>query len=144
MIEALVNGEGIDVLERTLQFAGRRHALIAHNVANLSTPRFQPADVDPASFRSALGEAIEKRRETHPGRRGELPVENTKQVRFGRDSVSLRPRAAGHNVLFHDRNDRDLERTMQALAENTLVYRQAAELIRSRFNLLTMAIRERP
>jgi len=45
--------------------------------------------------------------------------------------------------MFHDQNDRDLERTMQDLAENVMVYRQANELLRSRFQMLQMVIRER-
>jgi flagellar basal body rod protein FlgB len=46
-------------------------------------------------------------------------------------------------ILFHDENNRDLERTMQHLAENTLAHNTAIELIRNQFQMLQVAIRER-
>jgi flagellar basal body rod protein FlgB len=46
-------------------------------------------------------------------------------------------------VLFHDRNNRDLERLMQGLAENTTTYRVAADLLRSRYDVLRTAISQR-
>ena len=33
MIDGVSNGEGIGVLERMVQFAGRRHSLITSNIA---------------------------------------------------------------------------------------------------------------
>jgi flagellar basal body rod protein FlgB len=33
---------------------------------------------------------------------------------------------------------------MQSLAENVMAYRQATELLRARYNMLQMVIRERP
>ena len=45
--------------------------------------------------------------------------------------------------MFHDRNNRDLERIMQNLAENTLTHNAAIEMLRHEFELLRTAIRER-
>ena len=47
------------------------------------------------------------------------------------------------NILFHDQNNRDLERTMQKLAENTLSHNMGIELLKNQFDLLKTAIRER-
>jgi len=82
-------------------------------------------------------------RERHPGQRHPLRPDDTRNIRFERDRLILSPKPTGENVLFHDRNDRDLERQMQDLAENVMVYRQASELARSRLNLLSAAIRGR-
>lgn len=144
-LENMVNAEGIDVLQRSMEFASRRHALIAHNIANLSTPGFQPIDVAPDSFRAAMQKAVRERREEHEGlRRHPIRPGDTADIAFHRDGLSLRPRAAEHNLMFHDQNDRDLERIMQDLAENTMVYRNTTELLRNRFGLLTSAIRAKP
>jgi flagellar basal-body rod protein FlgB len=143
MIDGLTNSGSIPVLERLAQFAAARHRLISHNIANLSTPEFRPADVSVASFQEAIGAAIDERREAGRGASGELRPADTPQVVFRQGGVDLRPSPAGENILFHDGNDRDLERTMQDLAENFMAFRQTAELLRNRFDLLNIAIRER-
>ena len=45
MIDGVTNAGAIPALERLMQFAGGRHRLIVHNIANLDTPGFQPRDV---------------------------------------------------------------------------------------------------
>ncbi|MFG0330964.1 MAG: flagellar basal body rod protein FlgB [Phycisphaerales bacterium] len=143
MLAEITSSHGLDVLERMVQFAGRRHELITNNIANISTPYFRPTDLDADSFRASLGDAIEKRRDRHGGARGPLDPQDTRDVEFRRHGLAVDPRPSGANIMFHDRNDRDVERLMQNLAENTLVFRQATELLRSRYALLTSAIRER-
>lgn len=145
MFESFFNSSGVEVLARTMQFAGRRHALIVNNIANLSTPNYRPQDVDPKSFQAEMARAIKVRRESRGQDRQErLQFRDTKEVQFGRDSLKLEPQPLGQGILFHDRNDRDLERTMQALVENVMVYRQASELLQSRFRIMQRVIRERP
>ena len=58
-------------------------------------------------------------------------------------SAGIEGEPIGANLLFHDGNDRDLERTMQDLVENFMSFRLATELLRSRFELINTAIRER-
>ncbi|MGP1309899.1 MAG: hypothetical protein ACTS27_06860, partial [Phycisphaerales bacterium] len=62
---------------------------------------------------------------------------------FGRPSFSLEPKPTHENILFHDRNDRSVERLMQDLVENTATFQLAAELQKSRSTLLNSAIAER-
>lgn len=143
MIDGLTNAGSIPVLERMAQFAGARHRLITHNVANLSTPEFRPVDVSVDLFRSQLRAAVEQRREERPNGSGPLELEPTDEITFTEDGLQMEPKPIGENILFHDRNDRDLERTMQDLAENFMVYRQAMDLLRNRYQLLNQAIRER-
>ncbi len=144
LIRDFLSSGGIDVLERTAQFAEKRHQLIVHNIANLSTPRYQPSNVDPDEFRNVLANAVEKRRSgVGSHRHAPLELSDTRSVHFRRNGLDLQPKPLERNVMFHDQNDRDLERTMQDLAENVMVYRQANELLRSRFQTLQMVIRER-
>lgn len=130
-------------LERMVQFTGERHRLLTHNIANLSTPRFRPHDLNVDEFRASLRDAIGRRRATRRPLDGELTPRDTAGIRFSANGLDTRPRDAGRNILFHDQNNRDLERTMQDLAENTLTHQVSIELLRSEFDILKTAIRER-
>lgn len=141
MIDGVTNSQALPVLERLTQFAAGRHRLIVDAIANLDTPGYRPLDVSVEGFRRQLGEAIDARRATGGG---ELPLRSTRQVEVTGRALRLHGQPVGHNVLFHDGNDRDLDRTMQSLVENLMTFRVAAELLRSRFQLLGEAIRERP
>ncbi|MCK4871298.1 MAG: hypothetical protein KAS72_01090 [Phycisphaerales bacterium] len=141
MIQGVTDAGSLPVIEQTLKFTGSRHRLILHNIANLSTPNFQPMDVSPTSFQDALGQAIDARRETGAVN-GPLDMTDTREIQFGKQTT-LKPRTASGNILFHDRNNRSLERTMQNLAENALMFRAATTLFRNRMSLINTAIRER-
>jgi flagellar basal-body rod protein FlgB len=142
MIGGVTNSEGIATLERLVQFAGQRHRLIVNNIANIDTPGYRSTDVSVKDFQKQLGDAIDERREA--GRpAGPLELKDSSQVEFSTHSLVLHPTPIGENILFHDGNDRDLERTMQDLVENFLTFRMASELVRNRFDLLHSAISER-
>lgn len=147
MIQGLTNADALPTLERVIQFAGARHRLIAHNIANLTTPRFQAVDAPVDEFQTELNRAIDARRDAFGGHRGELEFRSTRHIRAGRRSGSggleVEPAANGRNIMFHDRNNRDLERTMQDLAENVAVFRIASELHKHSINQLRTAIAER-
>lgn len=140
MIEGVTNGMDLPVLERLLQFSSGRQDLITNNIANLSTPDFRPLDVSIADFQAQLGRAIDQRRQ-HGG--GSLPLESTREVQVQGEQMTLRPAPAAENILFQDGNDRDLERIMQDLVQNFLVFRTTSELIQNRYDILNTAIRER-
>jgi len=142
-IQGVVNADAAPALEATLQFAARRQRLLAHDIANISTPNFQPLDVSPAEFQRVLGEAIDRRRSRFGGDRGELPLKGSRHIEVdARGRLQLRPHAQAGNILFHDRNNRDLERLMQSLVENTSVFRTAAELLRTHYASIEGAIRD--
>ena len=144
MFESFTNSGGVDVLSRVMAFTGERHRLITNNIANLSTPSYLPKDVDTKAFEAELARAVEARRNSRGSRQqGPLPLQDTDDVHFGPNSITFDPKPVHQGILFHDQNDRDLERTMQSLAENVMVYRQAAELLSSRFNMMQSVIRER-
>ncbi len=143
MIAGVTNSDALPVLERLLQFSAQRHQLIAHNIANFDTPNFQPQDVSVDSFQTQLAEATDQRRDKHGNIGGDLNVEDSHQVTISPDGMQLHPEVLGENVLFHDRNDRSVEHIMQDLVENFMTFRTTAQLIRSRFDLINTAIRER-
>ncbi len=144
MIRDVINSGAIPALEALASFSGQRHRIIVGNIANLDTPDYQPADVSVAGFQEALGEAIDRRRSAPAGQTQGLRLRSTPEIEVGRDGrLTLHPETGSGNILFHDRNNRDLERTMQSLAENVGVYRLATDLLRSRHETLRLAIGER-
>lgn len=128
-------------LETMMRFAAARQALLAHDIANMSTPGFRAVDVPVDAFQRSLADAVDAARE---GRSDGLRLEDTDTVRFEGDRVTLEPKPRSENILFHDRTDADGDRILADLAENTLAFRAAAELYRHRTSLLLTAIRERP
>lgn len=143
-IDHLSNAGSLPVLRAMMSFASQRQKLIAHNIANLETPNFQPVDVSPQSFQAALSEAIDQRRQHNGGSTGALEIRRTPEFEQGRnESLILRPRTPVPGVLAHDRNSSDLETTMQSLVENAATFRVAADLYRARVGVLKKAIGER-
>ena len=143
IINQLDNAGALPVLDRMMRFAAGRQKLIAHNIANFDTPEFRPVDVDPRAFQDQLAEAVETRRARNPAS-GVLELESTREVQPLPDGrLRLDPRTGSGNILFHDRNNRDLERTMQSLVENAAMFRLASDLYRNRNRVITEAIAER-
>jgi flagellar basal body rod protein FlgB len=85
-----------------------------------------------------LAGAVDDRNARTGGEQGDLRWSETSEVKHAKGDGGLRlePTTASPNILFHDRNNRDLERTMQDLVENTAVYRMSADLLKSRYDLL--------
>lgn len=142
-MDGLFSSDAMASLERTAQFAARRQELIAHNIANISTPNFQAVDVSVEDFQKSLGEAIDQRRRQNGGPRGELKFQGNAEVIPTREGLRLKPSSGSDNILFHDRNNRDLERAMQSMVENLTMFRFATDMIKSRMELMNTAIRER-
>jgi flagellar basal-body rod protein FlgB len=132
-------------LEMMVRFAGARNRVLTHNIANIDTPDFRPMDASPAAFQRQLSRAIDQRRASTGGERGTLPLESTHEVRItpGNNNLELRPSTPGRGILFHDRNNRDLERMMQDLTENMGMFRISADLLRAHTETLKLAMNER-
>ncbi|MEO0476487.1 MAG: flagellar basal body rod protein FlgB [Planctomycetota bacterium] len=143
MIKGMFDYGSMPALERMVEFTGVRQELIAHNIANFSTPYFKPTDLDPTQFQSQLREAMDKRSRKPNAMRRDLELGSSSQVRVTKGKMQFRPEQKNDNILFHDENNRDVERTMQDLVENALAHRTSVELLKSQFDLLRTAIRER-
>lgn len=144
LIDQINNAGAMPALEMTMRFAAQRQRLVAHNIANLDTPNFIQKDVSVGGFQETLDRAIRGRRARTGGLHGELEWDDSREMRHGsRGGLVLTPDSPGGGVLFHDRNNRDIERLMQALAETTSAFRVASDLYRNQRNLIDMAIAER-
>ena len=132
-------------LQRLMQFAWQRNTLLQDNVANLDTPGYRPTDVSTEGFQSAMKAARARQMGSGgPVIRGSGVFADTREIAFQAGGVQLNPQATHDNLLFHDDNDRNLERVMQDVSENVLMFRLASELFRREHDLLRSAIRERP
>ena len=144
MIAELANHGAAPALERLVQFTEARQGVLAHSIANLSTPHFRPADLPVDEFQRKLGRAMDRRRADRSPRLGPLELSRGGgSLRFGRDRLEVEPVPRDENVLFHDRNNRDLDRLMQDLAENQMAHGFAVTVLRKQFASLELAIRER-
>jgi flagellar basal-body rod protein FlgB len=142
-ISDVLNAGSIPTLELALRFAGQRQDFINHNIANLDTPDFRPLDASPSEFRRLLARAIDERRE-RGGESGPLAWNSTEEMtRDGDGELRVVPRTFSRGVMFHDRNNRDLERLMQDNAENVGAYRTAVDMLKSRHDAIRSAIAER-
>ncbi|MFN3166335.1 MAG: flagellar basal body rod protein FlgB [Phycisphaeraceae bacterium] len=143
MIKGLFSYGSMPVLERMVQFTGARQQLIAHNIANFDTPYYKPIDLDPTRFQAQLGDALQRRsRKPNPMHRP-IELRSDEQVRIRKGQMQFVAQPQNENILFHDQNNRDVERTMQDLVENAMAHRASIELLKSEFDLLQTAIRER-
>lgn len=144
LLQDVLSSGALPALEATIRFAGQRNRMIAHNIANITTPNFQQQDVDPSDFQALLAEAVDARRDRNGGEHGALELKGDRQIRVRRDgSFDLRPMSPVGGVLAHDRNNRDLETLMQDLTENLAAYQVATDLMRSRMGTLGVAITQR-
>ena len=125
------------------RLTSQRQKLIANNIANLSTPNYRPYDVTPQDFQATLREAIDHRRGATDSLQGRLNLPTHGEIQFNKQDLTLNPQPLDENVLFHDRNNRDLDRQMQSLAENTLMHSTAVDLLKNQFDVLRLAIRGR-
>ncbi len=144
LISDLANAGSTPVLSEMMRFAGARQRILAHNIANLDTPDFRPADVSVSDFRAALSSAVRARRAAGGGESGALAPAETREVVRAGEGMRLEPRTSRGGVLLHDRNNRDTERLMQDLAENAMVYRATTDLLRRQGDVLRVAITQRP
>ncbi|MEY4119442.1 MAG: Flagellar basal body rod protein FlgB [Planctomycetota bacterium] len=141
MVDGFLGNSALPALERSLQFMSARQRLLATNLANAETPGFRPVDVDPRAFQGALREALDEGRLDGQGR---LAFDDSAPVSFTGGDIELKPEVLADNILFHDGNDRSLERLMQRMTENVYAFRAASQLMRNQFELINTAIRERP
>jgi len=117
MINAL-EGLGSSMVKLALDAAALRHRAIAHNLANVNTPGYRRRAVE---FESDMAKAL-----ATPGPGGTSHVRPKVVIEDGPERV--------------DGNTVDIDREMNDLAKNALLYQAAAQIIASRVSSLRAAI----
>lgn len=124
----------ISLLERSLNLRSLQHRVLASNIANMDTPNYKAVEL-------AVTEEMSRNQDSTSGIRlvqtqpGHLPLKHNTA-----DHVKLKAAKPPEFSLRGDGNTVDLDRTMGRLAENTLLYKTAAQLISQKFNGLKKAI----
>ena len=131
MFERLLNQTTEPVLEKMLQFTSARHKLIAENVINISTPNYRQKDLSLEKFQEMLGERIDQRDRSGPG-----------ETSF--DDISAELEEPKNGMLFHDGSNRSMEQLMSDQAKNALMHNFIIELLRSQFQTMELALKDRP
>ena len=123
--ENIVGGSNTAALDRVIGFTEARHKVLADNIANIDTPGYKMRDLQVRQFHDDLKKAIDDRT---------LPQDTQIEAKTDFDQY----------LLFHDNNNRSIEKQMTAMTENTLLHNTAVDLLRSRYLLLEKAISLRP
>ena len=125
----------ISMLERSLNLRSLQHRVLASNIANMDTPNYKAVEL-------AVAEEMSRNQDSTSGiqlvqtQPGHLPFKHNAV-----DQVKLKVAKPPEFSLRGDGNTVDLDRTMGKLAENTLLYKSAAQIISQKFNGLKKAIR---
>ncbi len=144
MISKLFTSGSMQSVERLVQFTGARHKVLTNNIANFETPFYRSRDLDPVKFQAGLRDAIDSRRRSGASPiQGVLEMRDTRQARFHADGATFQPEFDDSGIMFHDRTNADVERTMQHLAENTMAHNAGIQILKNQFDLLKTAIRGR-
>jgi flagellar basal-body rod protein FlgB len=124
----------ISALHKALNSGALQHKVLTSNIANIDTPNYKAFEVvmeDELRKNGGSADAIKLVR-TQPqhlaGRRSLSPDVKIKAT----DPPPFNLRADGNTV--------DLEKTMGKLAENTILYRAAAQIIKKKFQGLINSI----
>jgi flagellar basal-body rod protein FlgB len=124
----------IAILQKSLNVGSVRHQVLTSNIANIDTPNYKAFEVvmeDVRKHNSRFEGPIELVRTQPRHLSGPHSASNPIKIKTV-DSSGNNFRADGNTV--------DLDRAMGKLAENTLLYRTAAQIIRMKFQGLKNAI----
>jgi len=142
-LESLINRGSLPVLQAVMSFTEARHEVLANNVSNIDTVGYKMRDLPVGEFFESLNEAI-----AHRDRRGTgepLRIRSSRHLEWdNRGNFQVKPmEMENSNILFHDRNNRFVEKQMSELAKNTLLHNLTVELLRKKYEGLETAIRGR-
>jgi flagellar basal-body rod protein FlgB len=129
-LERLMNQTNAPLVERVLHFAAARHNLIAENMANVDVPGYRQKDLSTDKFFALLRDRAARRADSAPG-----------SVGFDDIDAAVENPTAG--ILFHDQNNRSMERLTADQAKNGLLFTMAIEILKKQFSQMEMALKER-
>lgn len=130
MLNALTTSRAIDALEQVLGFTEARHEVLVNNLANIDTPGYRVRDLSPARFHESLKAALANRSS------GTFAL-------GGREDPFEVVEATRQHIVFHDGNNRSIERQIVELTKNGMLHNMVAEILASQYDLLHVAISER-
>lgn len=119
-------------LSKAMDLSWRKNKVLASNVANAETPKYQAVDLN---FGKELEQAFQR---SSPD---QMVRTNPNHMEISTASTATYTRDLS-GVTKPDGNNVDMDRQMVALAQNSSDYANAAQLIRRQIGLVRTAIRE--
>ena len=140
-IDSLLSRGAMPVLEQVMSFTQRRQEVLANNISNLDTVGYKVKDLDADKFFASLSEAVEKRGRSGAG----LQMRNSRNLHWScRNHLEAKAvNIEDNNILFHDNNNRFIEKQMSKMSQNALLHNLATEMLRSQYGILSTAIKGR-
>ena len=148
-----VDSSPVPVLEQVINFAQRRHDVLAGNIANMDTPGYRTRDLNVDEFQNRLQDALETRAAAHSSnsssasRAGVAQIGTASSPGFNVDTQpddALREVSRNlEDILRHDDSNISLEQQVTAVSKNQFMHNMAVALLRSQYDVLRAAVTER-
>ena len=124
----------IPILEKAMNLRSTRHNVLSANVANMDTPNYKAFEVHVEEALQAQSENPSRLRmkQTHADH---LPIRSQ-----SRENLIMESKKSANFSLRADGNTVDLDETMGKMAENTIKFKTAAQLINKKLRGLKHAI----
>jgi len=124
----------VATLEKSLNLRSKQHQVLSSNIANMDTPNYKAFELVIEEEMAGTGKPPQR-----------IPLQKTHGNHLApknlpHDSVELKYADPPEFSLRGDGNTVDVEKTMGNLAENTILYKTAAQLISKKFKGLRAAI----
>lgn len=132
------------LLEQAAIFAERRQAVLAGNIANISTPHYRARDLPVADFQAALKAAVKAGPAATtgtPNSTGTLPAGG--ELKLPDYLFEARERNPTVDTTYQDGAHRNIEQEVLELTKNSMLQRFATEMLNAQFGLLETVISER-
>jgi flagellar basal-body rod protein FlgB len=137
----------LKMLEQTVAFTERRHAILAGNIANVDTPDYQTKDLSVDRFQKSLRDAIQAERqeqEMSPGERlslmGSANAASNTHFQDAKNVALENVRDSMKQIVYHDGSDDSLEMQVSQISKNQSMHTMAITIMKSQFRQLQMAI----
>lgn len=134
MLEQIVGGKALDVMQRGMGAANLRQEVISHNIANVNTPNFKKSDV---IFEDLLAKELDL------DATGRLKVVRTHDRHM---PIAFRGRAAAKveldpsSSMRYDKNNVDIDVEMASLAKNSLYFNALAKQVGAEFSRMRTVV----
>lgn len=134
MSDSTLFSGSIDILEKAMNLRSTRHNVLAANVANMDTPNYKAFEVHVEEALQAYNPDPDRlpMTRTHAGH---LPLRSSRP-----DDLVVQSDSPPQFSLRADGNTVDVDETMGKMAENTIKFKTAAQLISSKFKGLRQVI----
>ncbi len=129
--DLITNRTNIPFLKRALDLSSFRQKLTASNIANVSTPGYQPKEID---FKKELGFVLDKSKTS--GTRT-----NPAHIRLGQTNQRTPEILSSQTTNPNNINSVDIEKEVVDLTDNELVYKFGTKFMSRSFSILRMSIK---